>query len=86
MRALILTLVLLLLPAPGRASVPFCIGDCDGEGMVTIDDLVLGVSVVAGNAPASACGAVLCMHPGDPQIACLVIAVNNALGAVCGEP
>ncbi len=56
-----------------------CVGDCDGNGEVTIDELITMVSIALGNRPVSAC------LPGDPSgngeitIEELVVAVNNAL-------
>jgi hypothetical protein len=36
---------------------PACVGDCDGNGAVTVDELVLGVRIALGNAQISECPA-----------------------------
>jgi hypothetical protein len=70
-----------------------CIGDCDGDGAVSIDELILGVNIALGAADFSACPAFDCSsdcHPGPGpatpvpavHVACLIRAVNNAL-SVC---
>ena len=55
-----------------------CVGDCNGDGDVTIDELITGVGIALGTTPVSACPAVDCLHPGV-GIACLVAAVGNSL-------
>jgi len=62
-------------PPPGA-----CVGDCSGDGAVTIDELMLGVNIALGNTDLSACPLLQC----DENVAgvfvnCLLIAVNNAL-------
>lgn len=65
--------------ADGPCLTP-CIGDCSGDGPVSISDLVTGANVVAGAAPPEACEAILCNGLGVPvQINCLIDAINNAL-------
>lgn len=72
-------------PPPGT-----CIGDCNGDREVTIDELTLGVNIALGSADFSACLAFDCnadCHPGpipatpipSVDVACLIRAVNNAL-------
>lgn len=55
-------------------------GDCDGDGRVTIDELVAGVRVALGEAPPSACAAFDGDGDGAVSIAELVAAVAAALG------
>src|SRR6185436_19443767 len=50
---LLAPLLLLLLPA----RVPACVGDCDANSRVTIDELVRGVNIVLGALPAVPCTA-----------------------------
>lgn len=60
-----------------------CVGDCDGDARVTIDELLRGVAMALGDQPANACPAF-----GAPvSIARLVDAVDNALSgcAECGD-
>lgn len=60
-----------------------CVGDCAGTGMVTINDLVLGVNIVLGDQPATACPAFEDPE-GKVEIAQLVKGVRNALNG-CGD-
>ena len=57
------------------------IGDCTGNGVVTIDELVLGVDIALGTAPVTACTAFDPQGDGIVDISALVAAVNAALGA-----
>jgi hypothetical protein len=34
---------------------PACVGDCDGDGVVAINELLIGVNIASGGAPVSAC-------------------------------
>ena len=50
--------------APTATSMPtataapiLCVGDCDGNGMVEINNLILGVNIALGAQPVSACPA-----------------------------
>ena len=59
-----------------------CIGDCNGDGNVPVDELIKGVNIALGNTQPSACS------QGVPSgttvdIALLVKAVNAALNG-CG--
>lgn len=59
-----------------------CVGDCDGNGQVTVDELLTLVNIALGNAPPSAC------PHGVPSgasvdVALIIQAVNNALNG-CG--
>ncbi len=64
---------------------PLCIGDCNADGEVTIDELVTGVGMVLGSVlpdtcPAfcdTECGPGLAVMP--PTVACLLRGVNYAL-------
>ncbi len=62
-----------------NTSVPACVGDCDGNGMVSITDLITGVSIALGSTPVGACRALDSNRDGMVEIAELVAAVNNAL-------
>ena len=57
-----------------------CIGDCNGDHTVAINELLLGVNIVAGDAALSACAALDANQDGAVIISELVQAVNNALG------
>jgi hypothetical protein len=80
-------------PAPPTGT---CIGDCDGSGQVTVNELILGVNIALGSVDFSACPAFDCnsdCHPGpipatpipSVDVACLIRAVNNALDG-CPPP
>jgi hypothetical protein len=54
-----------------------CVGDCNGNGSVAINELILGVNIALGNAQIS-----LCPNHGCPElfdIVCITGAVDNAL-------
>jgi len=58
--------------------VSSCVGDCDGTGTVVINELVLGVNIVLGHQPASACLA-FANSLGVVGIAQIIQGVNNAM-------
>ena len=64
-------------PSPTPTPVP-CTGDCNGDGMVSINELILGVNIANGSAPPSACPAADRNASGTVTIDELVAAVNNA--------
>jgi hypothetical protein len=67
-------------PTPTNTIVP-CIGDCDGSGDVTVNELITLVNIALGNAPLSACVAGDADHSGEITIDEILRAVNNALGS-----
>ena len=72
------SLSVLSLNAPVRAAL--CPGDCNGDGLVEVNELVRGVSIAAGEAAYSLCPPV--DTNGDRQVSVdeIVAAVGNALG------
>lgn len=56
-----------------------CAGDCDGNGTVAINELILAVNIALGNQPLSNCQAADANGNGSVAINELIIAVNNAL-------
>lgn len=60
-------------------TVPACPGDCDGNGEVTIAELVLGSRIALGEAAVEACVAMDGNGNGGVEIAELINAVNRAL-------
>jgi hypothetical protein len=58
-----------------------CVGDCDGNGSVTVDEILTMVNIALGNAPCSDCVAARCPVTIDQ----ILTAVNNALNA-CPVP
>jgi hypothetical protein len=61
------------------AAPEVCTGDCDGNGMAAIQELVLGVNIALGRKPRNACSA-FASPDGMVDIAQLITGVNNALG------
>src|SRR5690349_22635603 len=73
-----LLILLMMLVGAGRLHAQSCIGDCDGDGTVEINELVLGVGIALGTSELSACSN---LDNGDGIVSVdrLVSAVNNAL-------
>lgn len=67
----------------GRMAAQTCTGDCDGDGVVRINEILTGVNILLGTAPIDACQAFVC--PGGLSITCAVESVANALLA-CRMP
>ena len=63
----------------GTPPAPACVGDCSDDGMVAINELVVGVNIALGNSPVSACPAFDANGDGQVAINELITAVNNAL-------
>jgi hypothetical protein len=61
------------------SSCPVCVGDCDGDGRVSIGELIIGVNVALGRRPLGDCESFDANGSGTVQIAELIRAVNNAL-------
>ncbi len=57
-----------------------CTGDCNGDGMVVINELVLGVNITLGQQPVSACPAFDANRDGSLVINELVAGVSRLLG------
>jgi hypothetical protein len=71
--------------APTTTPPTACIGDCDGDGVVRIDELITGVNIGLNGDPGGACPALHCNSLPGTFISCIIIAVNNAL-AGCPRP
>lgn len=56
-----------------------CVGDCNGDAAVTVDELVTGLNVVLGRAAADACPAFACNGSAQVTVNCLVTGVDNLL-------
>lgn len=84
---LIVPILAVLAVLPLRAGAQ-CAGDCNGDGSVVINELVLGVNIALGNQPVTACAAFDVNGNGQVTINELIAAVNNALGScpVGGTP
>jgi len=63
-----------------------CVGDCDGSGKVTVEELVKGVTIALGNAELSTCPEFDCNQESKVSVDCLVKAVNTALKGCMALP
>jgi hypothetical protein len=64
-----------------------CVGDCNADGVVHIDEIITGVNIALGGAPGSRCPAFDCPQPlPGIFVNCAVIAVNNALNGCSVAP
>jgi hypothetical protein len=71
-------------PTPTPTPTPvICVGDCDGNGAVTIDELIAMVNIALGSAPVSTCPAAACLagFEAPVDITCIISAVNYALSS-----
>jgi YVTN family beta-propeller protein/cysteine-rich repeat protein len=70
--------------AIARVPVSACVGDCNADGRVTIDELIVGVNIVLGAVPTERC-AVFAASDGAAvvTVSTLISAVNDALDG-CG--
>jgi hypothetical protein len=66
-------------PASPTAVATTCSGDCDGDGAVTVGELITGTRIALGMEIASSCTAFHCDGAPAPTIACLTRAVLSAL-------
>lgn len=80
--------VVLALVGSARAE---CVGDCDGNGDVVINELITGINIALGTAPLSGCPAFDQNGDGQVVVSELILAINNALsgcpppGGECGD-
>ncbi len=56
-----------------------CIGDCNGDGTVRINELISGVAIALGSAPAGDCLAIDADDDGQVRVNELILAVSSAL-------
>lgn len=71
---------------PAAAQPTPCTGDCDGDGVVEVHELILGVNMALQIAAPTACPAFDMDADGRVAVADLVTAVSNALGDTCRTP
>ena len=70
-------------PTPLPGPTP-CVGDCDADGTVTIDEIIKMVIIALGGAPISACSGFSCGCQGPicaqvVEVDCIMQAINNVL-------
>lgn len=76
------------LPTPTATATPTpgpCVGDCNGDGRITVDELVRGVNIALGNAGAGDCHGLDRQGQGRVAIDDLVAAVAGALRGCVAE-
>jgi hypothetical protein len=75
-----MALLLHALAWPAAAQTPGrCVGDCDGSGEVTVDELILGVNIALGKQPLSSCPVFDRNGDGEITVDELVAGVLSAL-------
>jgi len=62
-----------------------CVGDCNGDRLVSVDEVVLGVAAALGAAPPSHCASFDADHDGRVTMGELLMAVNGLLLGCRGE-
>lgn len=62
-----------------EAGAGACAGDCNGDGVVTVDELIVGVSIALGTVPAAQCAAMDTSGEGQVTVDELIAAVTTAL-------
>ncbi|HVM97974.1 MAG TPA: hypothetical protein VMT89_16385, partial [Candidatus Acidoferrales bacterium] len=62
-----------------RSAGAACVGDCSGDGEVTIDEILLGVNIALDNKPVSSCSSFDANGDGEVSIDEIILAVNAAL-------
>lgn len=66
-------------PTATVTPLPRCLGDCNGDGRVSVDELVRGVAIALGNVPFAECPALDRNGDGEVAVYELITAVNAAL-------
>ncbi len=56
-----------------------CVGDCSGDGVVSVNEIIVGVNIALGNLLLERCPGFDCNGRGQLAIDCLVAAVNASL-------
>jgi DNA-binding beta-propeller fold protein YncE len=70
---------------PTATATPLCLGDCNGSGEVTVDEIVKGVNIALGQSPVEGCSALDRNRDQLVTIEELIAAVQNALSG-CTRP
>jgi hypothetical protein len=72
------------LPTP-TPTVPPCVGDCDGDGQVAVNELVIGVAIAGATLPLDVCAAFDTDNDGQLTIDELVTGVGNGIRGCGGD-
>ena len=73
----------------GQIGKTTCVGDCNEDGMVTVNEIITGVNIVLRNLPVSACPEFLCDDSTlglGVYVTCIEQAVNHALDGCVAPP
>ena len=62
-----------------------CVGDCNGDGAVTVDELITGVNIALGTLPLSRCSKFDTSGDGAVSINELIVGVNNAVAGCASQ-
>jgi len=73
-------------PSVSGVCAPRCVGDCNGDGSVAINELIVGVQMALGAFEVSACQAMDANGDGAVSINELVLAVEASLGGSSPSP
>jgi len=71
-------------PTPTGHPAPECVGECNGDGEVTVNELIRGVTIALGAVPLAECPAFDADDNGEVTVNELVTAVNAALNGCRG--
>jgi hypothetical protein len=63
----------------GATVLPPCVGDCNQDGMVTVDEILVGVNIALGGEPSATCPALTTNRNDTVTIDEILQAVNSAL-------
>ena len=86
-RRVLLALGFCLAMGPGYAAAQgFCVGDCNGDDAVRINELITAVNISLGNVDLSVCEAADANQNGLVAINELILAVNNSLNGCPDRP
>lgn len=83
---LALTVAISLATGPTTALATGVPGDCNGDGTVTVDELIIGVNIALGSEPLSSCASFDVDGNGEVTVDELIVAVDVALTDVTPTP
>jgi cysteine-rich repeat protein len=75
----VLAIAMVALLALTRPVVADCVGDCDGDGKVLVNELIIGINIALGTSEVTECPSFDADDSGVVSVAELIAAVNNAL-------
>jgi len=72
-------------PTPTETPKSLCVGDCNADGEVTVNELITGVNIALGTSPVDTCAVFDQDQSGSVEVNELITGVNNALSG-CPSP